>query len=64
MDSCCTSNEQQHSMLFQGLSQRALSQLDKNSEELALQRVSDPVISALESIFCITKTDIPELHKP
>ena len=64
MDSCHTSNEQQHNMLFQGLSQRALSQLDKNSEELALQRVSDPVISALESIFCFIKTDIPELYKP
>ena len=50
--------------LFQGLSQRALSQLDKNSEELALQRVSDPVISALESIFCFIKTVIPELYKP
>ena len=32
----CTSNEQQHGMIFQGLSQRALSQLDKHSEELAL----------------------------
>ena len=38
----CTSNEQQHSMIFQGLSQCTLSQLDKDSEELALQRVSDP----------------------
>ena len=47
----CASNEQQHSMLFQCLSQRPLSQLDKHSEELALQRVSDPVISTLESIF-------------
>ena len=58
----CTSNEQQHSMIFQGLSKRALSQLDKHSE--ALQRVSDPVISTLESIFCFIKTDIPELYKP
>ena len=57
----CTSNKQQHSMIFQGLSQRALSQLDKHSEELALQRVSDPVISTHESIFCFIKTDIPEL---
>ena len=54
----CTSNEQQHSMIFRGLSQRALSQLDKHSEELALQRVSDPVISTLENIFCFIKTDI------
>ena len=57
-----TSNKQQHSMIFQGLSKRALSQLDKHSE--ALQRVSDPVISTLESIFCFIKTDIPELYKP
>ena len=59
----CTSNEQ-HSMIFQGLSQRALLQLDKHSEELALQRGSDPVISTLESIFCFIKTDILELYKP
>ena len=51
-------------MIFQGLSQRTLSQLDKHSEELALQRVSDPVISTLESIFCFIKTDIPKLYKP
>ena len=47
-------------MIFQGRSQRALSQLDKHSEELALQRVSDPVMSTQESIFCFIKTDIPE----
>ena len=61
----CTFNEQQHSvLLFQGLSQPACSQLNKHGEELALQTVSDPVISTLESIFCFTKTDIPELYKP
>ena len=60
----CTSNEQQHSMIFQGLSQRAFSQLDKHSEELALQRVSDPAISTHENIFYFIKTDIPELYKP
>ena len=42
-------------MIFQGLSQRALSQLDKHSEELALPRASDPVISTHESIFCFIK---------
>ena len=26
--------------------------------------MSDPVISTHESIFCFTKTDIPELYKP
>ena len=51
-------------MIFQGLSQLALSQLDKHNEELALQRVSYPVISTHESIFCFIKTDIPELYKP
>ena len=60
----CTSNEQQHSKLFQGLSQCALSQLDKRSEELASQRVSDTVIFTLKSIFCFRRTDIPELYKP
>ena len=54
----------QHSMLFPGLSQRAISQLDKHSEELALQRVNNPVISTLESIFCFIKRNIPELYKP
>ena len=47
----CASNERQHSMLFQCLSQRLLLQLDKHNEELALQRVSDPLKSTLESIF-------------
>ena len=60
----CSSNEQQHNVLFQGLSQRALSQLDKHSEELALQIVSDPVVATLDSIFCFIKTDILELYKP
>ena len=61
----CTFNDQQHGMLlFQDLSQRTLSQLNKHNEELALQKVSDPVISTLESIFCFTETDIPELYKP
>ena len=53
----CTSNEQQHSMIFQGLSQLALSQFYIHFEEFALQRMSDPVISTLESIFCFIKTD-------
>ena len=50
-----TSNKQQHSLLFQGLSQYARLQLDRHSEELVLLRVSDPVISTLESIFCFIK---------
>ena len=57
MDIACTSNEQQHSMIFQGLSQLALSQLYSHFEEFALQRMSGPVISTLESIFCFIKTD-------
>ena len=63
MDRCLSSNKQ-HSMLFQGLSQYARLQLDRHIKELALQRVSDSVISTLESIFCFIKTDIPELYKP
>ena len=47
----CASNEQQQSMLFQGLSQRPLSQLYKHTEELALQKMSNPVIPIIESIF-------------
>ena len=53
----CTSTEQQHNMIFQGLSQLALSQLYSHFEEFALQRTSDPVISTLECIFCFIKTD-------
>ena len=59
----CTSKEQ-HGTIFHFFSQRALSKLDKHSEELALQRVSDPVISTHESILCFIKTDIPELYTP
>ena len=51
----CSSNEQQHIILIQGLSQHALPQLDKHSEERALQRVNDPVISSRDSIFCFIK---------
>ena len=51
-------------MLFQVLSQRTLAQLDKHSEELALQRENDPVISTLESIFCFINTNIPKFDKP
>ena len=59
-----TSEEQQIETLFKGLSPRALSQIDKHSEELALQRVSDQVISTVESVCSFVKTDIPELYKP
>ena len=59
-----TSEEEQVETLFKGLSRRALSQIDKHSEELALQRVSDQVISTVDSIFSFVKTDIPELYKP
>ena len=54
----CTSNEQQHSMVFQGLSQLALSQLYSHFEKFALLRMSDPVIFTLESIFCFIKMDL------
>ena len=51
-------------MLFQGFSQRTLSQLDKHSEKRASQRMNNPVIYTLESIFCFVKTNIPELYEP
>ena len=59
-----TSEEEQVETLFKGLLQCALSQIDKHSEELALQRISDQVISTVDSIFSFVKTDIPELYKP
>ena len=59
-----TSEEKQVEILFKGLSQRAFSQIDKHSEELALQRVSDQVISTVDSICSFAKTDIPKLYKP
>ena len=59
-----TSEEEQVETLFKGLSQHALSQIDKHSEEFALQRVSDQVISTVDSICSFVKTDIPELYKP
>ena len=54
------STNKQHNMLFAGFSQRAISQLDKHSEELALQKVNDSVISTLESIFCFIERNILE----
>ena len=59
-----TSEEEQVETLFKGLPQPALSQIDKHSEELALQRVSDQVISTVDSICSFVKTDISELYKP
>ena len=58
-----TSEEEQVETLFKGLSQRALFQIDKHGEELALQRVSDQVILTVDSICSFVKTDIPELYK-
>ena len=59
-----TVSEGQQRFLSEGLSSRALSQLDKHSEELALQRVSQPVIDVLNSIGYCLRTDVSELYKP
>ena len=50
--------------VFEGLTHRASTQKDKHSEELALQRVSTPVVDLLKNIPVLVKTDIPELYKP
>ena len=46
-----------------GLLQRAFLQLNKHRKELAPQRVSESVISALQSSFCFVKTNIHKQTK-
>ena len=46
-----------------GLSHTALCQLDKHSDEQALQRVSTNVINACIEVASLVKTDVPELRK-
>ena len=50
--------------ISKGLSHRAVMQYDKHSDELPLQRVSDPVINVCTDIKAVIKTDTPELRRP
>ena len=47
-----------------GLSHTALCQLDKQSNEQALERVSSNVINACIEVASLVKTDVPELRRP
>ena len=47
-----------------GVPHGTVAQLDKHSDEHALQRISTPVIEACTEIDKIVRTDIPELKRP
>ena len=53
-----------HRKLSQGLQLRAVLQCGKQSDELSLQGVSDPVIDALKETKHLLRTDIPEMRRP
>ena len=46
-----------------GVAHGALTQLDKHSDEQALQRISKPVTEACLEVDTIVKTDISELRR-
>ena len=46
------------------LSHAALGQLDKHSDEHALQRVSSSVIEGCSSVSSIVRTEVPDLLHP
>ena len=50
--------------ISKGLSHRAVMQYDKHSDELSLQRVSDPAINVCTDVGSVIKTDVPELRRP
>ena len=50
--------------MSKGLSHAALGQLDKHSDEHALQRVSTNVIEACTATRSLLRTDVPDLVKP
>ena len=47
-----------------GVAHGTLAQLDKHSDEQALQRISKPVTEACLEVDTIVRTDIPELRRP
>ena len=49
--------------MSKGISHKAISQLDKHSDEQSLQRVSDEVIEACSDISELIRTDVPELRR-
>ena len=50
--------------MSKGISHKAISQLDKHSDEQSLQRVSDEVIEECSDISKLIRTDVPELRRP
>ena len=50
--------------MLKGVSHKAISQLDKHSDEQSLQRVSESVINACGEVEKLVRTDIPELRRP
>ena len=57
-------NDETSALINKGLSNAALGQLDKHSNEHALQRVSSSVIEACSSVSSIVRTEVPDLVLP
>ncbi len=51
-------------LMNKGLCHAALGQLDKHSDEHALQRVSSSVIQACNTVSSVLRTEIPDLIRP
>ena len=59
-----TASNQVVECMSRGLSHTALFQLDKHSDEQALQRVNSNVINACTEVASLVKTDVLELRRP
>ena len=51
-------------LMSQGVSHKAIAQLDKHSDEQILQRVNESLTTACTQVGVMVRTDIPELRKP
>ena len=57
-------NDETSTLMNKGLLHAALGQLDKHSDEHALQRVSFSVIEACSCVSSIVRTEVPDLLRP
>ena len=59
-----STNDETSALINKRLSHAALGQLDKHSDEHALQQVSSNVIEACSSVSSIVRTKVPDLLHP
>ena len=59
-----TAEDEVVELMLKGVSHKALAQLEKHSDELSLQRISEPVNTARGQIDKMVRTDVPELRRP